>query len=734
MRSTRTGTERSVARFRPWPIPGTLPNRLTTVCTVSEGTWGWAAWRARLPVVTIVVVSVAALTAAITGAAKPLPGLREIPGGHWVYNSLLQSAFHIDGGTAGIDAQAAVPGDRGSQVVQGDTNGYVVGDARITGFGKSDLTAGAPQTPPSGEVPVGVETAGGPYLVYRQAGQIIRLGDPPATMSAGGPVGDPVATSDGTLWLPRIASSLLCRLDRGAEQVSSCPVPLPAGHSGALTLVGDKLYFVDTSDGVVRAVEAGGLGEPVPMGLDAGADLRTAANDVSGRVAVLDAQRNRLHLVDPASGPRRPITVSLPAGQYDTPVAAGSVVVVVNRTSGKLLTFDATGRQMDEKPLPPDEGTARIVRGEDSHIYVDGGQGTHVLVVAKDGKVTDVPVVPPTGKTEQPVPAQPAPGQQVVAPPVEQRGPGGRPEPNPGADGGRPGPANPNPPPRQPSPPVTPPAVPASPPGAPPGVSATGEAGAVAVAWGAAPANRADVTSYRISWAGGSRTVDGGTRRSTITGLANGTRYTFTVVAINKAGTGPGASASATPAAAAAAPALTVSYRDGVASLSWTRPDLGGGTLVHYLVTGTGLAQQTVTGTTATYSGLTAGNSYTFTVRAVTRTPDGQTRNGATASRTITVPAPTITISRGRDTSSENCHPPNCSAVNVTMKGFAPNTRYDIRLSSSSTTNVQTEDTRTDANGSAIYNELNYDVPGQTIWVSVQTPDGRITSNRIRWT
>lgn len=691
---------------------------------MKKGTRGSTAWRARLPVVTIVVVSVAVLTTAVTGAAKPPPGIQEIPGGHWVYNSLLQAAFHIDGGTAGIDAQVAVPGDRGSQVVQGDTSGYVVGGTRITPFGKSDLTAGPPGVPPSGEVPAGVETAGGPYLVYRQAGQIIRLGDPPAPISAGGPVGDPVATAEGTLWLPRIASGLLCRLDRGTEKVS-CPVSLPAGHFGALTLVGDKLYFVDTSEGVVRAVESGGLGVPVPMGLGAGADLRTAANDVAGRVAVLDPARSLLHLVDPAPGPRRPITVPLPPGQYDAPVAAGSVVVVVNRTSGRLFTFDADGKQTDDKPLPSDGGPARVVRGEDAHVYVDGGQGAHVLVVAKDGKITDVPVVPPTEKKDQPAPAQPAPGQGPVAPPAERRGQDGRPGQDTGTD--RPGPAKPNPP-------VTPPAVPASPPGAPPGVSATGESGAVTVAWSAAAANRADVTSYRISWAGGSRTVEGGTRRIRITGLTNGTRYTFTVVAINKAGTGPGASASATPAAAAAAPALTVSRRDGTAALSWTRPDLGGGELVHYVVTGTGFAQQTVAGTSASYSGLTAGNSYTFTVRAVTRTPDGQTREGQAASRTITVPAPTITISRGRDTSSENCHEPDCAEVNVTMKGFAPNTRYAIRLSSSSTTNVRTESTTTGADGSATYNELNYDVPGQTIWVSVETPDGRISSNRIRWT
>ncbi|MFJ1761327.1 fibronectin type III domain-containing protein [Amycolatopsis sp. NPDC088138] len=680
-------------------------------------------WRTRLPVVAIVAVVTAGVGAAVTGAADSLPGLRVVPGGHWVYNSVLHVAFHVDGGTAGIDVQAAVPGDPGSQVLQGDTSGYVVGGTRITEFGRSDLTAGPSVVPPSAEVPVGVETAGGPYVVYRHAGRIARLGDPAATMSAGGPVGDPVATADGTLWLPRTTSGLLCRVDRGAAGVSACPVTLPPGHVGALTLVGDTLHFVDTTDGALRQVEGGGLGAAVPMSVTASADLRPAANDVAGRVPVLDPPGNRLYLVDPAAHPQKPIVVDLPPGQYDGPVAGGSVVALVNRSSGTLLTFDAAGRPADVKPVPP-EGTSRLVRGEDARVYVDGGQGTHVLVVGKDGKVTDVPVVPPAGKPDQPVPDHPTPGQPT---PGQQPGTGSKPDVD---AGNKPKPQNPPPPPpRKPSPP----AVPASPPGAPPGVSATGGDSSATVSWGAAADNRAPVTSYRISWAGGSKTVGGGSRQVAVTGLANGTRYTFTVVAVNNAGTGPGASASATPAAAASAPKLTATYRNGGASLSWTQPDLGGGQLVHYVVTGTGLAQQTVSGTTAAYSGLSAGKTYTFTVRAVTRTSDGQTRTGAAGSKSLTVPSPKITISEGRPTTSGSCDAPDCAAVNVTMTGFAPNTRYGIRLSSNSTGNVQTEYATTNSSGSLTYNELDYDEPGQTIWVSVVTPDGTVESNRIKW-
>jgi hypothetical protein len=49
---------------------------------------------------------------------------------------------------------------------------------------------------------------------------------------------------------------------------------------------------------------------------------------------------------------------------------------------------------------------------------------------------------------------------------------------------------------------------------------------------------------------------------------------------------------------------------------------------VHYVVTGTGLGTRQVTGTRITYPQLQASTVYTFTVRAITRTPDRQTLTG----------------------------------------------------------------------------------------------------------
>jgi hypothetical protein len=78
-------------------------------------------------------------------------------------------------------------------------------------------------------------------------------------------------------------------------------------------------------------------------------------------------------------------------------------------------------------------------------------------------------------------------------------------------------------------------------------VSAGAGSGTVVVTWSAAPDNGAPVTAYHLTWNGGARTVGAGELTTTLTGLANGTAYTVTVVAENRVGRGPGASATATP-------------------------------------------------------------------------------------------------------------------------------------------------------------------------------------------
>ncbi|MBY8851637.1 fibronectin type III domain-containing protein [Saccharothrix sp. MB29] len=105
--------------------------------------------------------------------------------------------------------------------------------------------------------------------------------------------------------------------------------------------------------------------------------------------------------------------------------------------------------------------------------------------------------------------------------------------------------------------------------------------------------------------------------------LVLGQSYTFTATAQNDLGlTGsPSApSGAVTPFAQADAPgSFTATPGDGSLALAWTTPDLGGGDLVGYVVSGNGLPTRTLTTTSTTYTGLANGTAHAITVHAVTR-------------------------------------------------------------------------------------------------------------------
>ncbi|MBA2509553.1 MAG: fibronectin type III domain-containing protein [Nocardioidaceae bacterium] len=148
------------------------------------------------------------------------------------------------------------------------------------------------------------------------------------------------------------------------------------------------------------------------------------------------------------------------------------------------------------------------------------------------------------------------------------------------------------------------------------------------------------ITEYRVQVFTGStleNTVSGiapDARRAEITGLTNGTSYTFRVIAVNSAGAS-GASeptfpvtpqAAAEPATRPGAPTIgTASGGDGQATVRWAAPTDDGATpITEYRIqvrTGT-VVVRTVTGvpaaaTDAVVTGLTNGTAYNFRVRAV---------------------------------------------------------------------------------------------------------------------
>jgi hypothetical protein len=160
--------------------------------------------------------------------------------------------------------------------------------------------------------------------------------------------------------------------------------------------------------------------------------------------------------------------------------------------------------------------------------------------------------------------------------------------------------------------------------------------GSVALNWAAANGQGNAISGYLISASGSdgsnlvvanlpangtSATVNRGN------GLVLGTRYTFTITSTNNLGLSSepsGPSNAVTPYAPAEAPRnLAVNGSDATIDVTWAAPSLNGGDLVEYVVTGNGLSEQTVTGLSVRFTGLTNGTDYRVDVRARTRGKSG---------------------------------------------------------------------------------------------------------------
>ncbi|MEC3978825.1 fibronectin type III domain-containing protein [Amycolatopsis sp. H20-H5] len=628
-------------------------------------------FRRRLPLVALVAVCVTAVTVAVSGAADPTGGLRFAQSGHWISNAALGIVFHIDGAAKVVDNQVRIDGlDPNSQVVQGDTSGFVLGGSRITQFGKSNLSVEKSVAAPTGELPSLVEATGGPYVVYKEAGQIVRTGSEFETINAGGALGEPVATPDGTLWLHQRATGKLCELPKSASQVN-CPITVPTGHDGALTVVGKQAVFVDTTADELRLISGDGLGEAVKINTDVSPAAKIALSAAEGRIAILEPAARRLVFVD-ASGldtgrpSLAPVTISLADGSYAGPTASSSAVVLLDLTHNNVLTYGPDGTVREKTAIPAESGEPRLVRGDDDRVYVDGGEAKHVMVVDPAGAVTPVPVAgadkPPTPTTS---PVQPTP----VVPPVSQEPPVSQVPPkteqppakpdvrkdNPPKQTSQPPVQKPQPPaqpPPVPSPPVQKP-IPASPPGVAGNLKARLQGTSGQVTWGAAAANGAAITGYVVSWkpssgtGSGSVTVAGGTLSRTIPALRAGITYTIIVMAQNSAGRGP----------------------------------------------------------------------------AATTTVDGPA-----------LPKPKLVLSRGPSYNGDQnqCPSPNCAWMHIVLSGFTPGTMVNLKPYSTNPDYGNTgRGVLIEADGTASTDAFYYPGAGDKVYVA--TDDGSVRSNTITW-
>lgn len=174
--------------------------------------------------------------------------------------------------------------------------------------------------------------------------------------------------------------------------------------------------------------------------------------------------------------------------------------------------------------------------------------------------------------------------------------------------------------------------------------------GAVAITFTPAEANGAAITQYTATSTPGGITASSLANPLIISGLNNGTSYTFTLTATNSVGTGPASSASSaiTPATVPGAPTIgTATKGNGQVSVAFTAPaSTGGSAITSYTATATpGGLTGTAASSPVVVSGLTNGTSYVFTVTATNAVGTGLPSATSAAAIPSTVPsAPTIGV------------------------------------------------------------------------------------------
>ena len=150
----------------------------------------------------------------------------------------------------------------------------------------------------------------------------------------------------------------------------------------------------------------------------------------------------------------------------------------------------------------------------------------------------------------------------------------------------------------------------------------------------------------------GSCKPSSGQRTCTITGLTNGSAYTFKVKAITTAGDSAlsAASSSATPASISSAPSNVVATTsNGGMAVTFTAPtDNGGAPITSYVVTSSPVGATCTVGfnaTTYNCTGLTAGTNYTYTVKAVNSVGQSSASLASTAVTAVAVPSAPLNVS-----------------------------------------------------------------------------------------
>ena len=170
----------------------------------------------------------------------------------------------------------------------------------------------------------------------------------------------------------------------------------------------------------------------------------------------------------------------------------------------------------------------------------------------------------------------------------------------------------------------------------------------IQLSWSAPNDGGSAITGYTVEWkaAGGNATaVAVGGTSWTHSGVTAGTLYEYRVRATNAIGDGAWSNSTSAQASAAVPAQITdlAAVAGTTIQLSWSAPSDGGSAITGYTVewkaTGGNATAVAVSGTSWTHSGVTAGTSYEYRVRATNAIGDGAWSNSTSAQASAAVPA-----------------------------------------------------------------------------------------------
>lgn len=616
-------------------------------------------------------------------------------GSAWLSTTADGSVNLVDGISGGSAAKVPVPGASGHSMDVTQNGDLVFVRDTVTGsitvIDTSQLVATV-QIPHSTDTSV-LAGGGVAYLVDAAAGTVQRVD--PTTLAAdgaqvklAGSLGVPIVDHNGVLWAPVTANGTVVPVN-GATAGNAIPVD-PNGSDMVMALAGGTPTVVDRTAGTLTAITDGVAGQVIklPGAANAGNGLQVASVDSNQPLPLVEsAPTAQLVLVNLANG--IPTSVGIPAGYTSDdlrpPLQAGQRTYIPDFTRGAVLVYDGTAKRFDAPITLLKHGGSFQSEVVDGIVYFNDPTSGAAVSVSSDGTshfiTKNGSTIPTAGASTTVVDPRPTPiapsttqNHETSAPPVTSTSTSSAPpttkpvvpttpESRPSTSVAVPGTSTSSkptpttapstkvtksPPPSTSSMPPPPPSSTSStpapvPPEAPQTVTVTpvkGNDGSVTVQW-QNPSNTANTKSYTVTVSpnAGTQTSDN-PLEVTVSKLACGTNYKFTVTAIGP--TGLTTAAPPVTSRACYAPGAPTNVQTSTPSgtndlhVTWSAPtNIGIGEL-KYVVSLSGPsapASQTGAGTSATFNNLVLGHAYSVSVKATT--PDGS--SGVTTKNNVIV-------------------------------------------------------------------------------------------------